>query len=111
MDIRLTRDFYIGTARRFYLSAFVGVENIFNNKNTTIINPITGRGWEPGDPVPDSYRDPAHPYPLDFGEPPNNPARYLQPRHLLFGASFNFAGSPNRRPARTDATPSPANAN
>ena len=63
---------------------------MFNTKNSQIVNPVTGRAYEYGDAVPDSWRDLAYPNPLDRGEPPTDPARYTQGRQILYGISFNF---------------------
>ncbi|MCS7073365.1 MAG: TonB-dependent receptor, partial [Bacteroidia bacterium] len=87
-DIRITRDFKMGKMREF--SVFLEFKNVFNQKNAAIVNPVTGRGYEFGDPLPYEYRDPKYPNPLDGGIPPFNPARYLQPRQLMFGCSFSF---------------------
>jgi outer membrane receptor protein involved in Fe transport len=64
----------------------LSVKNILNNKNPTIINPVTGRAYEYGDPTPNSWNDPLYPdlqAPLDAF--PYNPARYLAPRQFKFG--------------------------
>lgn len=89
-DVRITRDFLINRKKRQFISLFVLVENIFDNRNAAIINPVTGEGYQAGDPVPDRFRDPRYPSPLDFGQPPTNPARWLQPRHVMFGVKFKF---------------------
>ena len=65
--------------------------NLLNSKNSTIINPVTGRAYEYGDPTPNYYNDPLYPdlqAPLDPF--PYNPARYLSPRQILFGISMKF---------------------
>lgn len=87
-DLRITRDIFIKRTGR--LSFSVEIKNLFNNKISQIINPVTGRGYEFGDPVPENWRDPAYPDPQDFGTPPFNPARYRAPTHILMGFSFNF---------------------
>lgn len=64
------------------------ITNIFNNKNASIINPITGKAYEYGDPVPSEWRDPLYNDPRDprsSNIPPDNPARYLPQRHLMLG--------------------------
>lgn len=69
----------------------VSVKNLFNNKNSTIINPVTGRAYETGDPTPNYWNDPLYP---DLQSPldpyPYNPARYLSPRQILFGVSLKL---------------------
>ncbi len=67
------------------------IRNLFNNKNAQIINPVTGRAYEYGDPVPISWNDPLYPdrhWPHD--PYPFDPARYRAPRHILFGVSLEF---------------------
>lgn len=69
------------------------VNNLLNNKNAAIINPVTGRAWQPGDDVPTEWRDPRFLDPRDsrsFGLPPDNPARFFEQRHIMFGISFRF---------------------
>lgn len=69
------------------------VTNLLNNKNAAIINPVTGRAWEPGDAVPSEWRDPAYIDPRDprsYGTPPENPARYYEQRHILLGLSVKL---------------------
>jgi outer membrane receptor protein involved in Fe transport len=69
----------------------ITVKNLLNNKNATIINPITGRAYEYGDPTPNSWNDPLYPdlqAPLD--PYPYNPSRYLAPRQILFGFSLKL---------------------
>ena len=67
------------------------VINLFDNKNSTIINPITGRSYEFGDPTSLGLNDPKYP---DLQSPlspyPFNPARYLTRRTLRFGVSAGF---------------------
>ncbi len=64
------------------------ITNLLNNKNSTIINPLTGKAYELGDVTP--YRDPTKPHPEDSGLPPFDPARYLEQRHLVIGLIFNL---------------------
>ncbi|MBI3189072.1 MAG: TonB-dependent receptor [Ignavibacteriales bacterium] len=70
------------------------IKNIFNNQNSQIINPVTGKAYEYGDftqyPSP-AVNDPKYPdltYPVD--PYPYNAARYLNPRTFLFGVTFRF---------------------
>lgn len=73
------------------LVASVSIKNIFNNKNSAIINPVTGKAYELGDPVPNGWNDPRYPElqaPID--PYPFNPARYLQPRSIIFGLSLKI---------------------
>ena len=87
MDARLSRDFFLGPT---VLSLSLEVTNFTDYRSSAIINGVTGRAWEPGDPTPLSWRDPSYPDPQDGGRPPNNPARYLTPRQTMFGLAFKF---------------------
>ncbi len=67
------------------------IRNLFNHKNAQIINPVTGRAYEYGDPIPISWNDPLYPdrhWP--HGPYPFDPARYLAPRHITTGISIEF---------------------
>jgi len=68
------------------------IRNLLNQKNPEIINPVTGRAYEYGDPVPVNWNDPLYPdrfYPIS--EPyPLNPARYRAPRNIRIGFSVEF---------------------
>lgn len=87
-DLKITKSFFGDKGRGF--SVFVEVRNMFNNKNSQIVNPITGRAWEPGDDLTEEYRDPRYIGPEERGAQPDNPARYLAPRQLLYGIAFKF---------------------
>lgn len=67
----------------------VEVLNIFNRKNSNIINPVTGRAYELGDPTPTGWNDPLFP---DVTAPvspfPFNPARYRNQRNIKVGINF-----------------------
>lgn len=64
------------------------VTNLFNNQNSTIINPLTGRAYEAGDPYPGA--DPLKPHPFASTVNPFNPARYLPQRHIIMGVSLEL---------------------
>ena len=73
------------------LTLSIEVLNLFNRKNSNIINSITGRAYEFGDPTPLSWNDPLYPdvqAPLD--PYPFNPARYLNPRNMKVGFKLRF---------------------
>lgn len=89
-DLRITRDVYFNSQRSRFISLFVEFKNLFNNKITQIYNPVTGRGYEFGDPVPSDWRDPAYPSPTDNGTPPDNPARYRAPRQFIIGLTLQM---------------------
>jgi outer membrane receptor protein involved in Fe transport len=73
------------------LGIMVEVTNLLGNENSTIINPVTGRAYEYGDPTPGGYNDPLYP---DLQAPlnpyPYNPARYLAPRNIRAGISIKL---------------------
>lgn len=75
----------------FRFSVFMEVNNLLDFKNSAIINPVTGKAYEFGDPVPNSWNDPNYP---DLQAPispyPENPARYLTRRNVKFGVSLRF---------------------
>lgn len=87
-DIKLSRDVFF--TKNAVLSVFVEVKNIFNNKNSQIINPVTGRAYEYGDKLLIDSRDPVYNNPQDNGTPPYDPARYMNPRQFLLGIAYNF---------------------
>ena len=70
----------------------VEARNLLDNKNAQIINPVTGRAYEYGDDVPNTWRDPRPEYngPQESGVDPRNPSRYLAPRQILYGIAFRF---------------------
>ena len=88
-DLRITRDFKLKPSR-LSISASIEITNVFNNKNAQIINPVTGRAYSNGDALPYGQRDPQFPGPRDGGLLPDNPARYLTPRQILYGLALNF---------------------
>jgi len=87
-DLVITRDVPITAKTRISFS--IEIKNITNHKNAQLVNPVTGRGYEFGDPLPFSQRDPVYQEPNNGGTPPMNPARFLQPRQIIYGVSFNF---------------------
>ena len=72
-------------------SATLEITNLLDNRNATIINPVTGQAYEFGDNVPGGYNDPRYP---DLQAPinpyPYNPARYLAPRNIRAGFSIKL---------------------
>jgi outer membrane receptor protein involved in Fe transport len=67
------------------------ITNLLNSKNAAIINPVTGKAYEYGDPTPNGYNDPLYP---DVQAPlspfPYNPSRYLTPRQLKLGIAVQY---------------------
>ena len=88
VNAQVSRDFFIGERGRLSLS--FEVKNLTNYLSAAIINPVTGTAWQPGQDLPLSFRDPKYPDPQDNGPPPDNPARFLSPRQMLFGMQFKF---------------------
>ncbi len=88
IDLNFEKYFRLGSLS---LSLFMEVNNLLDNQNSIIINPVTGRAYEFGDDVPSSWNDPRFP---DVQAPispfPYNPARYLTKRNIKFGVTFRF---------------------
>jgi len=90
--------FYLNVNIEKYVDVGIGkivlnleIQNLFDNNNSQIINPATGRAYEYGDPTPTSYNDPLYPQLTGNVSPfPYNPARYLPPRTVRAGISFRF---------------------
>lgn len=89
-DFKVTRDLAFGPKKSQRMSLSFEVKNIFNNRNSQIINGVTGKAYRDGDPLPFDTRDPSYPDPQDRGLPPYNPARYMTPRQMMIGLSFDF---------------------
>jgi outer membrane receptor protein involved in Fe transport len=67
------------------------IKNILDIKNSAIINPVTGRAYELGDPTPSSWNDPKYPQLQAPVSPfPLNPARYLTGRNIQVGIAMRF---------------------
>ncbi len=80
----------LGLSRGRGISLSIEIRNLLDARNGQIINPVTGRAYEYGDDVPSGWRDPRFNSPQETGLDPRNPARYLQPRQILYGISFRF---------------------
>ncbi|MTI87264.1 MAG: TonB-dependent receptor [Balneolaceae bacterium] len=103
MDFNMKKWFKVGDTR---FAAFFEVSNLLNNQSSVIINPVTGEGYKqyPSNPqalialrndrsydVPTGVRDPRYIDPTDNGLPAyDNPANYLEQRHIVFGVSIEF---------------------
>jgi len=88
VDMNFEKYFDIGIGK---LALNLEIQNLFNNKNSQIINPVTGRAYEYGDPTTQSMNDPLYPdltYPVS--PYPYNPARYAAPRTFRLGLEFRF---------------------
>ncbi len=88
IDMNIEKYFELGGLT---FSIFMEINNLLDTKNSNIINPVTGRAYEYGDPTPSSWNDPLYP---DLQAPispyPFNPARYLTRRNIKFGVSLKF---------------------
>jgi outer membrane receptor protein involved in Fe transport len=78
--------------KKHTISLTLEITNLLNNKNTLIVNPVTGKAYKYGDDVPTEWKDPRFTDPRDLrssllsqGE---NPARFAEPRHFLVGLNF-----------------------
>jgi len=73
------------------LSFNIEINNLFDTKNSAIINPATGKAYEYGDNVPSSWNDPRYP---DLQAPispyPFDPSRYLTRRNVKLGLNLRF---------------------
>jgi len=88
VDLNLEKDIELGPAK---IVASIEIQNLFNNQNSQIIDPVTGRAYEYGDPTPSSYNDPLFPQLSGSVSPfPYNPARYLNPRTIRGGLAIQF---------------------
>ena len=101
-DLNVQRAIKIGNSD---LMMTLEITNLFNQQNSIIINPVTGRAYEDVNPattnfialrdnpdydVPVNLRDPRYEDPFSSGLPPFNPARFLEQRHIMFGLSYRF---------------------
>ncbi len=87
------------------LALTLEVTNLFNQLNSVIVNPVTGKAYPDVDPattnfvtlrddenfdVPIGTRDPRYEDPRTSGLPPFNPARFLPQRQVMLGLSYRF---------------------
>ncbi len=95
--------FYVDLNFEKYFDISVGklvfsleISNLFDNKNSQIINPVTGSAYEyetngAPTPTPNSWNDPHYPTLQGTIDPfPYNGARYLAPRNIRMGLTFRF---------------------
>ena len=88
IDLNLEKYFNLGVGT---LSATIEVQNLLNNKNAQIVNPVTGEAYEFGDPTSSSANDPLYPQLTGNISPfPYNAARYLNPRTFRFSLALRF---------------------
>jgi outer membrane receptor protein involved in Fe transport len=88
VDLNIEKYIDIGFGK---LIAAVEIQNLLNRQNSQIINPVTGRAYEYGDPTPSNYNDPRYPQLTGSISPyPYDPARYKEPRTVRFSLAFRF---------------------
>ena len=88
IDVNIEKYFHIA-GLEFTLS--MQIKNLLDTKNSAIINPVTGRAYEYGDPTPGNWNDPLYPQLQAPVTPfPYNPARYLTGRNVLIGLAMRF---------------------
>jgi len=67
---------------------FMEIKNLLDQRNAQIINPVTGKAYSYGDPLPIDWNDPVYPNRQWPHDPyPYDPARYSAPRQIFFGFS------------------------
>ena len=81
------------------------ITNLFNQENSVIINPVTGKAYPNVDVTTTNFtelrdnrnfdvasgtRDLRYEDPNSSGQPPFNPARFLPQRHIVLGLSYRF---------------------
>ena len=80
-DLKFYKDFSLFGVN---FALLIEAENLFDTKVPRIINPATGRPFQPGDIIPVTWHDD----PRDL--PPDNPARFDWPRRVLTGLEIRF---------------------
>jgi hypothetical protein len=81
LDMKIEKDFRLGP---IWTSLFLEGKNVLDNRNSRYVNPLTGRAWTQGDPIPISWAND----PDDL--PPWNPARYREPQSWRLGLSLSW---------------------
>ena len=88
IDLNIEKYFRVGDLE---FTASLQVKNLLDRRNSAIINPVTGRAYEYGDPTPTGWNDPLYPQlQAPVSTYPYNPARYLAGRNMLFGIAAKF---------------------
>ena len=101
-DMNIQRYFKVGPSDVVFT---LEITNLFNQENSVIVNPVTGRAYpnidatatnfvelrgNPDYDVPSGTRDLRYEDPNSSGTPPFNPARFLSQRHIVIGLSYRF---------------------
>lgn len=88
VDLNIDKYFYVNSLQ---FDVSIGITNLFNTLNSTIINPVTGTAYEYGQETQNFVNNPLYP---DVQAPitpyPYNPSRYLTPTNIQFGISMKF---------------------
>lgn len=88
VDLNIDKYFYVNSLQ---FDVSIGITNLFNTLNSTIINPVTGTAYEYGQQTQNFVNNPLYP---DVQAPitpyPYNPSRYLTPTNIQFGISMKF---------------------
>ncbi len=77
-DLNFKKYFDLGKVGK--VAVLLEVRNLFNHRDVYYVNPVTGRAYEPGDPLP-PYKD---------EKDMLNPARYREPRSIRVGVEFRW---------------------
>ncbi len=88
-DLSITKYFQI---KKLEYGITLEVKNLFDDRNPTIINPVTGDAYRFGDDVPESWNDPRYPdvfYPISSPFP-YDPSRWRAPRNIRMGMFLRF---------------------
>lgn len=101
-DLSMQKRFSVAGSQ---LALSLEITNLFNQKNSIIVNPVTGEAYPDIDPsrvdmttlrdnptydVAAGTRDLRYDDPNSSGLPPLNPARFLPQRHIMLGVSVQF---------------------
>ncbi len=89
MDLSFTKFFNIADLKT---GVTLEIKNVFDDRNPTILNPVTGDAYHLGDDVPENWNDPRFPdvfFPISSPFP-SNPARYRTPRNIRMGFFVEF---------------------
>ncbi len=88
-SLDLTFQKYFRTAG-YTLTIFLEATNVFDHKNVTLINPLTGEEYRTGDTIPKGgnlFELPPLSYELPLWD---NPTKYLAPRQIKLGLGVSF---------------------
>ncbi len=101
-DLNIQRSIRMGPSD---LLLTLEVTNLFNQENSVIVNPVTGKAYPSVDATSTDFialrgnedfdvttgtRDLRYEDPNSSGTPPFNPARFLPQRHIILGLSYRF---------------------